>query len=180
MANPQYKRRPRQPRYPHRINQYIKVPELRVLNVEGEQIGVLSRDEALEKAKEAGLDLVEIAPKAKPPVARIIDYKKFLYQENKKKQKQAKAQKKSGMKEVRLTPFMADGDLAVRVKRVNEFIEDGYKVRVTVRFTGRQMSRKKQGYVLVEKLLASLGDAVKVEQEPKFVGRQLILTLTKA
>jgi len=140
----------------------------------------MSTKDAWQKAQDMGLDLVEIAPKARPPVARIIDYKKFLYQENKKKQKQAKGQKKSGMKEVRLTPFMADGDLMVRIKRISEFLGDNYKVRVNVRYTGRQMSRKKQGYVLIEKMMGKLGETVKVEQEPKFVGRQLLMTLTKA
>lgn len=118
----------------YRINERIFASTLRVLDNEGKQIGVLSKAEALDKAKSENLDLVEIAPQAKPPVAKIIDFNKFLYQEEKKKREEKKKAKVSETKEVRLGPFMSDNDLSVMVKRAKDFLLAGDKVRLVVFF----------------------------------------------
>ena len=136
-----------------RVNQNIRSHELRVIDAEGKQIGVLSLREALEKAAEAGLDLVEIAPTAKPPVAKIIDFAKFRYQQEKKEKEFRRKEKKgSEQKEVWLTPFIGESDYDVRLERVKEFLGNGNKVRVVVRFTGPQMSHREFGFQMAEKV----------------------------
>lgn len=158
----------------YRINERIFASTLRVLDEEGKQIGILSKSEALEKSKSLGMDLVEIAPTATPPVARIIDFKKFLYQEEKKKREEKKKAKTSDTKEVRLGPFMNDHDLDVMVGRAKEFLSDNDKVRLVVRFTGRQMAHPEFGHKIISRAIDSLSEVSKVDKEPKFEGRQLI------
>lgn len=162
----------------YRTNQNIKAKELRVIDSNGDQIGVITHQEALKKAKDQEMDLIEIAPNANPPVAKIADFKKFKYQESKKLASQAKKAKVGGLKEVRLTPFMAEGDLNVRIKRIREFVQDKHKVKVSVRFTRRQMRSKSQGYKLLESVVTIMGDTIKVDQSPKFAGMQLAMTVT--
>ncbi len=162
----------------YRINERIFASELRVLDSEGKQIGLLKKFEALEKAKELGLDLVEIAPTAKPPVARIIDFKKFLYQEEKKKREEKKKSKKSETKEIRLGPFMDDHDLETMVRRAREFLEGNDKVKLVVRFKGRQMGHPEFGHIVVRKAIESLSDVSKIDKEARFEGRQLIAMLS--
>jgi translation initiation factor IF-3 len=162
----------------YRINERIFAFELRVIDSEGKQIGILKKTEALEKAKELGMDLVEIAPTAKPPVARIIDFKKFLYQEEKKKREEKKKSKNSETKEVRLGPFMDDHDLGTMVKRAREFLEGNDKVKLVVRFTGRQMAHPEFGHQVMGKAIDSLSDISKVDKEAHFEGRQLISMLS--
>lgn len=140
----------------------------------GIQIGVISKFEALKKAKEAGLDLVEIAPNAKPPVAKIIDFKKFLYQEEKKKREEKKRSKVSETKEVRLGPFMSDNDLQVMIKRSRDFLEDGDKVRLVLKFAGRQITHPEFGHKILDRVITSLSDISKVEKEKKLEGKQMI------
>ena len=113
-----------------------------------------------------------------PPVARIADFKKFKYEENKKQQQLAKKAKTGQIKEIWLTPFMAEGDYQNRVSRVLEFIKDRHRVRLTVRFQGRQLAHKEFGYQLLSKLVTQLGSQIKVDQEPKFIGKQLSMTIT--
>lgn len=158
----------------YRINERIFAAELRVLDSEGKQIGILNKHEALEKAKELGLDLVEIAPTAKPPVVRIIDFKKFLYQEEKKRREEKKKAKNSETKEIRLGPFMDDHDLTTMVKRAREFLEGNDKVKLVVRFKGRQMGHPEFGHQVIGKAIQSLSDVSKVDKEAHFEGRQLI------
>ena len=162
----------------YRINHQIKVPEVRLIGTDGKQIGVVSVAEALKQANEAELDLVEIAPLAKPPVTKIVDYKKFQYQEAKKLSKQKKTSKKGELKEIRLTPFIADGDYQVRIKRIKEFIKDGNQVRMSVFFRGRELAYKNRGYELIYRVLKDLGETVKLDQEPKFIGRNTIATVS--
>lgn len=162
----------------YRINERIFASELRVIDSEAKQIGILSKFEALEKAKELGMDLVEIAPTAKPPVARIIDFKKFLYQEEKKKREEKKKAKNSETKEVRLGPFMDDNDLNTMVRRAREFLEDNDKVKLVVRFTGRQMAHPEFGHQVIGKAIASLSDVSKIDKDAHFEGRQLISMLS--
>lgn len=158
----------------YRINDRIFATELRVLDSAGIQIGVLSKFEALKKAKETGLDLVEIAPNAKPPVAKIIDFKKFLYQEEKKKRDEKKKSKVSETKEVRLGPFMSDNDLSVMIKRSRGFLEDGDKVRLVLKFAGRQITHPEFGHKILDRVITSLSDISKVEKEKKLEGKQMI------
>lgn len=162
-----------------RVNQNIRAPKLRVIGPDGKQIGILSLSEALKKSNEVELDLVEIAPTADPPVAKIIDFAKFKYQEE-KRLREAKLREKKGteLKEIWLTPFMADNDYGVRLVRIKEFLESGQKVRVTVRFTFRQMVHREFGYEILKRVVADTGDISKIDQEPKFLGRQLMMMLT--
>lgn len=162
----------------YRINDRIFASQLRVLDHEGKQIGILTRFEALEKARATGADLVEIAPQAKPPVAKIINYNKFLYQEEKKKREEKKKAKVSETKEVRLSPFISDNDLQVMIRRGRDFIEDGNKVRLVLKFRGRQITHPEFGKAVIGKVVTALNDVSKVEREPHFEGNQLIAILT--
>lgn len=158
----------------YRVNERIFALELRVLDAAGKQLGLMKKFEALDKAKKEGLDLVEIAPNAKPPVAKIIDFKKFLYQEEKKKKEEKKKAKASETKEVRLGPFMNDHDLQVMIRRSRDFLEGGNKVRLVVRFAGRQITHPEFGEKIIEKVISTLSDISKVEKEKRLEGRQLI------
>jgi len=158
-----------------RINQQIRAEQVRVIGEDGKQIGILALSEALAKARESQLDLIEIAPTAQPPVVRISDYNKFLYQEE-KKNKSAKKVKGGDIKGIRLTPFIAQGDLDVRVKRSLGFLSEGNKVRVSVRFTGRQLRKREFGYELLKKFAIPMQGFAQSEGEPKWFGRELVLT----
>lgn len=161
-----------------RTNERIFASQLRVLDSEGKQIGVLSKFEALTKARELGIDLVEVAPRAKPPVARIIDFKKFLYQQAKKRRDEKKKAKVSETKEIRLGPFMNDHDLNVMIRRAREFLGHNDKVRLVVRFSGRQIVHPEFGQEVVKKVVAAVSDIAKVERDPHFEGKQLISLLS--
>ncbi len=156
----------------YRINQYIRAEKVRVCDEKGKQIGVMSFQEALKKAEELKIDLVEVAPKAIPPVCRLIDFKKFKYLEAKKEQEEKKKIKKSELKEIRLTLFMAENDLNFRLKHAEEFIKEGHKVKISLRLKGRQVTKKDLGYQLMQKVLAKINPYAKVEVEPKFFGNQ--------
>jgi len=158
----------------YRINERINASTLRVLDNEGKQLGVLSKFEALEKAREVEMDLVEIAPSASPPVAKIVDYKKFLYQQEKKKREEKRNAKTTETKEVRLGPFMDDHDLQISANRAKSFLEDGNKVRFVVKFRGRQVTRPQFGYEVVAKITEILSPISKIEKEPKLEGKQMI------
>lgn len=162
----------------YRTNERIFASELRVVDSEGKQIGVISKAEALTLARESEMDLVEIAPTAKPPVARIIDFKKFLYQEEKKKREEKKKAKNSETKEIRLGPFMDTHDLETMTRRGREFLEDNDKVKLVVRFKGRQMGHPEFGQQVIRKAIEILSDISKVDKEPHFEGRQLIAMLS--
>lgn len=162
----------------YRVNERIFAHTLRVLDGSGKQIGVLSKFEAIKKAREAGLDLVEIAPNAKPPVAKIIDFKKFLYQQEKKKREEKKKSKVSQTKEIRLGPFMNNHDINVMVKRGREFLEDNDKVRLVVRFRGREITHPEFGKGVLNKVVDALYDISKMEREPRFEGKQLITIIS--
>ena len=162
----------------YRINERIFASTLRVLDADGKQIGVLSRFEALAKAKEMGVDLVEIAPMASPPVVKIIDFKKFLYQESKKKNEEKKRSKVSETKEIRLGPFMNDHDLRTMIRRGTEFLEDNDKVRLIVKFMGRQIAHPEFGKAIMQKVINALSGMSKLERDPHFEGKQLIAILS--
>ena len=162
----------------YRINERIFASNLRVLDADGKQIGVLSRFEALRKTKELGVDLVEIAPMANPPVVKIIDFKKFLYQESKKKNEEKKRSKVSETKEIRLGPFMNDHDLKTMIRRGTGFLEDNDKVRLIVKFMGRQIAHPEFGKAIMQKVVEALSGMSKLEREPHFEGKQLIAILS--
>lgn len=150
-----------------------------MIDPEGKQLGILTKEEALKKAKEAELDLIEIAPQADPPVARIFNFQKFRYEEN-KKERGTKKGSDGGLKELWLSPRIAEHDLKVRLDRTDEFLKEGYKVKLTVKFKGREMAHPELGHKILEEALAFLGDKVSVEREPKFEGRKLSMILAKS
>ena len=162
----------------YRINDRIFASLLRVLDAEGKQIGVLTRFEALRKARELGVDLVEVAALANPPVVRIIDFKKFLYQESKKKNEEKKRSKVSETKEIRLGPFMNDHDLETMIRRGTGFLEDNNKVRLIVKFMGRQIAHPEFGKEIMQKVVSALSNLSKLERDPHFEGKQLIAILS--
>ena len=162
----------------YRINERIFASNLRVLDAAGKQIGVLARFEALKKAKEMQADLVEIAPMASPPVVKIIDFKKFLYQESKKKNEEKKRSKVSVTKEIRLGPFMNDHDLRTMIRRGTGFLEDNDKVRLIVKFMGRQIAHPEFGKQILQRVIDALSGISKLEREPHFEGKQLIAILS--
>jgi len=158
----------------YRLNQYISAPTLRVLSEEGKQIGILTREEALKKAQEEKLDLVEIAPQAKPPVVKIIDFKKFRYLEEKKEKKGQKTQK---TKEVKMRPFIGENDFNFRLKRAQEWLKEGQNVRVTVNFRGREFTQKEAGFALLEKFSQGVSSFGQPKDKPKMMGPNLFITL---
>lgn len=143
-------------------------------------IGILPIKEALAKAAELEVDLIEIAPLAKPPVAKIIDYSKFLYQQKKKKQEEKKGAKGSETKQIRFGPFIGEHDLDIKLKKAKEFLEEGNKVKFTVRFTGRQMAYQNTGREKLSKVLEKLGELAKVEREMKMEGRQMNMMVARS
>lgn len=151
---------------------------MRVIGDDGKQIGVLNIFEAQKLAREKNLDLVEIAPTANPPVVKIINFKKFLYQEEKRERETKKKIKGGEVKGVRLTPFMAKADLEVRVRRAEKFLKEGNKVRLDVRFMGRQLGKREFGYTILKRMTEVLAHCSRSEGEPKWFGRSLVLTLT--
>jgi len=156
----------------YRLNYQITSPTVRLLDDEGKQIGVVTKLEALQLAKEKGMDVVEVAASAKPPVAKLIDFKKFKYQEAKKDREAKKSQKNVGVKEIRLRPFIGQHDFDTRLKRANEFLDDGNQVKITLMFRGREITRKEFGFDVVKRFIAGLTGA-KVVRDPKIEGKLL-------
>jgi translation initiation factor IF-3 len=161
-----------------RTDTAIRAPEVRLIGSDGTQLGVVKTSEALAKAKEEGLTLVEVAASAVPPVAKIVDFGKFRYQEEKKIRKQNKGAKGGELKEIRFSPFIGTSDYEVRLKRVKEFLGEKNKVKVVVVFLGRQMNSKPFGYKLIERIKADLGENISVDMEPKFLGRHLMTIIS--
>lgn len=143
------------------------------MDEDGGQLGILSRIDALRLAEERGLDLVEISPNAKPPVAKIVDWGKFNYQKTKQQQKNRRAVKASELKQMRFGLKISDHDLGVKLKKVSGFLEAGHKVKLVVFYRGREMAHKDIGFKLAEKVITDYGDAIVVEQAPQLAGKQL-------
>jgi len=162
----------------YRINQYIQAREVRVVDETGKQIGIMPIFNAIQKAKEEGKDLVEVAANANPPVAKIIDFKKFKYLEAKKEKEEKKGARGGEIKEIKLTPFIAANDLRTRIKKIREFLEEGNKVKVRVLFKGREITKKEFGYKVLAQITENLAEEAVSESEPKFQGRELLLTLS--
>lgn len=169
--------KPKQQQY--RINERIPGQEFRLLDDTGKQIGIVTRTQAIEMAREQELDLVEIAPLAKPPVIKLIDYSKFLYQEKKKKQEQKRSAKTSETKQVQMGPFIDNHDLDVKLKHAREFLAEGNKVRIVIKFRGREITKKELGGEVLKRSIESLSDVSRVEREIHMEGRQMVVVLTK-
>lgn len=161
----------------YKLNQYIKAPKVRVIDDQGENLGILDTQEALFKAKQKEMDLVLVTENAKPPVARIIDFKKFRYNQQKKDQAGKQKGKKQDIKEIRFTPFIGKADLENRIKKIRSFLKDGDKVKLTVKFVGRQITRKDFGDKVMSQALEAVKDISKVEKEPKLQGKILSMTI---
>lgn len=161
-----------------RTDYQIRAPSLRVVDSEGKLVGELGRDEAIKRAKEEGLTLIEIAPNANPPVAKIADFGKFRYSEEKKARAQAKKVRGGEVKEIRFSPFIAENDFNVRIERIKEFFADKNKVKVVVVFKGPQMRVKHVGYEMIEKIKKVFGDTIITDMEPKFLGKYLVTVIS--
>ncbi|MFZ5582993.1 MULTISPECIES: translation initiation factor IF-3 [Azospira] len=161
----------------HRVNEEITVPEVRLIGEEGEQIGVVTIRAALQMAEEAGVDLVEIAPLAKPPVCRVMDYGKFKYHEAKKQHEAKLKQKQVQVKEIKLRPGTDENDYQIKLRNMTRFLEDEDKVKVTLRFRGREMAHQEIGMRQLERIKADLLELAQVEQMPKMEGRQMVMML---
>lgn len=160
-----------------RINGEITAPEVRLVGVEGEQLGIVKIHEALRQAEDAELDLVEIAPTAQPPVAKIMDYGKFKYQESKKQHDAKLKQKQVQIKEIKFRPGTDEGDYQIKLRNLVKFLEEGDKTKVTLRFRGREMAHQEIGMAQLRRVSNDLAELAVVEQFPKMEGRQLVMML---
>ena len=158
-----------------RINEEIRAREVRVIGSDGEQLGIMSGREAQQLAYEKHLDLVEIAPTAKPPVCRIMDYGKYRYEQQKREKESRKKQKTFDIKEVKLRPGIEEHDFNVKFKNAVRFLEEGDKVKVTIMFRGRELSHPELGEVLLNKMAAQLKEMAVVERQPKLEGKNMIM-----
>ena len=160
-----------------RINDRIRGSEIRLIGANGENIGVVTPDRALALAEEAGLDLVEISPTAVPPVCKIMDYGKFKYENQKKEAEARKNQKVIEIKEIKFRPGTDTHDYDVKMRSVFKFLEDGDKVKVTLRFRGREMAHQQLGLELLNRVAGDVGEAGKIESMPKLEGRQMVMMI---
>ena len=160
-----------------RRNEQIRARELRVIGPEGEQLGILLRNDALAQAKELGLDLVEVAATADPPVCRIMDYGKFRYEQQKKKQEAKKRQTVTQIKEIKVRPKTDDHDYETKVRHIRRFLEEGDRCKVTVFFRGREIVHKDRGQSILDRIVEDTRDVAKMEQEPRSEGRTLQMLL---
>lgn len=159
----------------YKVNSQIIVPQVRLISEDGKQIGLLSRDEALDFALAAGADLVLIGENAKPPVAKVIDFKKFLYQEQKKESEARRGQKGTGTKEIRVgSPFAAQADIETRIKKTRELLQNGFNVKIVIKFQGRQITRPEYGHKIVDQFKNELEGVAKIQREARLEGKQLV------
>ncbi len=160
-----------------RINGEIRANELRVVGESGEQLGIMSRAEALSRASEAGLDLVEISPTAAPPVAKIVDWGKFQYQKMKEQQRNRKSARQSEIKQMRMGLKIGQNDLEIKLRKIRKFLDDGDKVKIMLVYRGREMAHQEIGRELMDKIIESLGEEIVVESKPQMAGRNLSVTV---
>jgi translation initiation factor IF-3 len=160
-----------------RINGDITAPQIRLVGVDGEPLGIVSLSEALAKAEETDIDLVEIAPQAAPPVCRLMDYGKFKYAESKKQHEARLKQKQVQVKEVKFRPGTDEGDYQIKVRNLIRFLQEGDKAKVTLRFRGREITHQEFGLALLKRVEADLQEYAVVEQFPKMEGRQMVMVL---
>jgi translation initiation factor IF-3 len=161
-----------------RINEQIKVPEVRLIAADGQQIGVMPVKEAMARATEANLDLVEVAPQANPPVCRIMDYGKYKYQQSKKQQEARRRQTTIQVKEIKVRPKIEVHDMDFKMRNARRFLSEGDKVKISVIFRGREIAHTDRGFRLLAQISETLGDIATVEQHPKLEGRNLSMIVT--
>jgi len=161
----------------NRLNDEIDVPQVRLVGADGEPVGVVTIEEAIDTAYDANLDLVEISPNAEPPVCRVMDYGKFIFEKNKQKAAAKKKQKQVHIKEIKFRPGTDTGDYQVKLRNLIRFLEDGDKTKVTMRFRGREMAHQEIGRDLLERVKKDLEEYGSVESFPKMEGRQMIMVL---
>ena len=161
-----------------RINQEIQAQSVRLIDEKGEMIGVVSRSDALKLAQNAGLDLVEVSPNAEPPVCKILDFGKYKYELQKKKAEAKKKQKVVEVKEIQLRPMIDPHDFEIKCKAIKRFIEEGNKVKIIMRFRGRELSHQNIGYELLMKVKEQFEETTKVDHNPKLEGKQMIMIIS--
>jgi len=162
-----------------RINEAIRANELRVIGESGEQLGIISRQEALKLAEDAGVDLVEISPNADPPVAKIIDWGKYQYQKMKEQQKNRRSSKQSELKQMRFGLKIGSGDLEIKLRKVRSFLAEGHKVRIQIFYRGREMAHRELGYEMMNRIVGLLEEDGVMEQQPQFAGRTLSVVIRR-
>jgi translation initiation factor IF-3 len=162
----------------NRLNDEITVPQVRLIDEEGENVGVLSITEALEAAQQAGVDLVEISPNMDPPVCRVMDYGKFLFEKKKQQSAAKRKQKQVQVKEVKFRPGTDEGDYQVKLRNLHRFLEEGDKAKVTMRFRGREHAHRELGLELLQRVEQDLVEVAIVESKPAMEGRQMVMVLT--
>lgn len=160
-----------------RKNHEILTPRVRLIGGSGEQVGILPTREALQMAEEAGLDLVEVSPTAEPPVCRIMDYGKFVYEQHKKTHAAKRKQKQIEIKEVKFRPGTEDGDYAVKLRNLTRFLTEGDKAKITLRFRGRELLHMELGREMLKRIQADLGELAVVESFPRLEGKQMVMLL---
>ena len=160
-----------------RINEEITAPRVLLIDDSGEKRGVMATDEAIQLAQSAGLDLVEVSPTTQPPVCKILDFGKFKYQQQKKKAEAKKKQKVVEIKEIKMRPNIDDHDYEVKAKAMRRFFDEGDKVKVTLRFRGREMAHQERGMELLQRVQADFDGVAKVEQMPKLESKQMMMVL---
>ena len=161
-----------------RFNEMITVPKVRVIDQDGENIGVLTTREAIEQAAEVGLDLVEVSPNADPPVCKFLDVGKYRYEAQKKANVARKSQKTQDIKEIKMRPNIDDHDYDVKMRAMTRFIGDGDKVKVTLRFRGRELSHQQIGMQLLQRVQVDIAEVAKVEAYPRMEGRQMLMVIS--
>ncbi|AOX18320.1 translation initiation factor IF-3 [Kozakia baliensis] len=160
-----------------RVNEEIRVPQVRLIDADGEMAGVMTIRDALARAYSVGLDLLEISPTAEPPVVKVLDYGKFKYEQQKKKNEARKKQKVIEIKEVKVRPSTSENDYQVKLRAMNAFLNEGDKVKVSLRFKGREMAHQELGIKMLERIRVEMEEKAKVEQMPKLENRQMIMVL---
>ena len=158
-----------------RINDRIRVPEVRLIDEKGEQVGIVPTDKAMAQAREADLDLVEVAPEARPPVVRLLDYSKYKYEQEQKAKAARKHQQQVNIREIKLRPKIADHDYNTKKGHVERFLRHNDKVKVTIMFRGREQAHPERGRALLQRLFEDLGDQAVIEQQPQQEGRNMLL-----
>ena len=153
------------------------MPRVRVIGADGEMVGVLSRDEALALAEESGMDLVEIQPQADPPVCRIMDFGKYKFELQKKANAAKKKQKQVEIKELKFRPVTDEGDYQIKMRNIRRFLEEGDKVKINIRFRGREMSHQELGREMATRIETELGDEIVIESRPRLEGRQMVMMI---
>ena len=160
-----------------RVNEQIEAEKVRVVNADGEMVGVISKEEGIEIAFEAGLDLVEVSPNAEPPVCKVLDYGKYKYEAQKKANEARKKQKVIDVKEIKMRPGIDEHDYQVKMRSVRRFLDEGDKVKMTIRFRGREMAHQELGMKVLDRVREDVDELAKVEQFPKSEGRLMTMVI---